>query len=81
MHLCVVCSLIKMLYWISKKSGQLNSRQLEYVVKRNFGGTQLVDTWEIFKQTIAGIMPHKPVIDDTSTDVSLLLYAENVCPL
>ena len=49
------CSLIKMLYWMIKKTNQpLTMRQLEHAVKRNFGGldNDEVDALKIFKKKI-----------------------------
>lgn len=61
-----------MLYWISKKSGQINSQQLEHVVKRNFGGghSNDVDTWQVFKEKLGEIMPYVPKVDAANIDVS-----------
>lgn len=62
-----------MLYWISERSGQINSQQLEHVVKRNFGGSPSVDTWKVFQKTLDAIMPSKPKHDDDTLDVSCFL--------
>lgn len=49
------CSLIKMLYWMIKKTDQpLTMKQLEHAIKRNFGGldNNEVDAVKIFKDKI-----------------------------
>ena len=60
------CSLIKMLYWMIKKTNQpLTMKQLEHAVKRNFGGldNDEVDALEIFKKKI-----HIPRVTPVITD-------------
>ena len=54
-HLVLVCSLIKMLYWMINKTNQpLTIKQLEHAVKRNFGGldNNEVDAVNIFKKNV-----------------------------
>ena len=51
--LILICSLIKMLYWMIKKTNQpLTMRLLEHAVKRNFGGLDEVDAVGIFQKNI-----------------------------
>ena len=46
-------SLIKMLYWMIKKTNQpLTMRQLEHAVRRNFGGLDEVNAVGIFQKNI-----------------------------
>ena len=68
------CSLIKMLYWMIKKTNQpLTMKQLEHAVKRNFGGldNDEVDALEIFKKKIH-IAQVKPDITDPTVSVGYL---------
>lgn len=52
-----------MLLWLCTKSGKINSCQLEHVVKRNFGGTEEIDPWEIFKKEL-GVLPTPSTADE-----------------
>ena len=46
-------SLIKMLYWMIKKTNQpLTMKQLEHAVRRNFGGLDEVDAIGIYQKNI-----------------------------
>lgn len=59
-----LCSLIKMLYWMVRKTNQLlTMTQLEHAVKRNFGGLDEVDAVDIFKMNIL-IPDHRPDVQD-----------------
>ena len=49
-------SLIKMLYWMCEKSNRPpTGPQLQHAIKRNFGGLENFDTYEIFKNYLPNI--------------------------
>lgn len=52
------CSLIKMLYWMCKKTGglQLTWPQIEHAILRNFGGLKSED-WDPFDEFKARLKP------------------------
>ena len=53
---CVHCSLIKMLYWMCDKSqSDPTGRQLEHAIKRNFGGLEEVNAYEIFMKLMPSV--------------------------
>lgn len=76
-----------MLYWLCKKSGTLNSQQLEHSIKRNFGGAQNINPWKIFEESLSKdmYMPKAPVYSDLDdvrnstlcTDANILCLVAN----
>ena len=68
-----VHSLIKMLYWMVRKTNQLlTMKQLEHAVKRNFGGLDEVDAVGIFKMNVL-IPDHQPDVQDPKVTYIQLL--------
>ena len=54
-------SLVKMLYWMCEKTlSDPTNKQLEHAIKRNFGGHEKVNAFEIFKLNI-------PQLDETES--------------
>ena len=52
----VLISLIKMLYWMCEKSNRPpTGPQLQHAIKRNFGGLEDFNTYEIFKNKLPNI--------------------------
>ena len=63
----ILLSLIKMMYWISQKSGEtLTMNQLQYCLMRNFGGkTDVNKTVELFLRKVrADLLQTKPSTSD-----------------
>ena len=49
--------MIKMIYGFAKQSGCIPSvSEIMYVVKRNFGGLEELDTWSIFKEELLPVL-------------------------
>ena len=73
--LSVYNSLIKMLYWMCEKSKKPpTGPQLQHAIKRNFGGLEDFDTYEIFKQHISNL-DDQPDMTNVSEMVITLHYA------
>ena len=71
----LLCSLIKMLYWMCERSGglSLSATQLEHAIKRNFGGLESItfSPVKIFKTVIDfEDSRHWPDFSANSEDVS-----------
>ena len=65
-------SLIKMLYWMCEKSKlPPTGPQLQHAIKRNFGGFEDFDTYEIFKQHISNL-DDEPDMTNVSEMVMML---------
>ena len=74
----LICSLIKMLYWMINKTNQpLTIKQLEHAVKRNFGGLDNndVDAVNIFKENIH-ITDVPPDIEDPTVSSGWLYFCK-----
>ena len=62
----IVFSLIKMLYWMCEKTNRPPSGpQLQHAIKRNFGGLEDFNTYEIFKNYLPNI---EKVLELSSVD-------------
>ena len=60
---CVICSLIKMLYWMCQSTGmELTGPQLQHAIKRNFGGldSKDIDTEKIFRNHVKEFLDYVP---------------------
>ena len=56
LNLLLSFSLIKMLYWMCQKSQKPpTGLQLQHAIKRNFGGLDDFDTYDIFKTYLKNI--------------------------
>uniref|UniRef100_A0A1X7TWB5 RZ-type domain-containing protein n=1 Tax=Amphimedon queenslandica TaxID=400682 RepID=A0A1X7TWB5_AMPQE len=76
-------SLIKMLYWMCKKSGmQLTGPQLQHAIKRNFGGLDLedIDTYSIFKSHLKNL-EHEPDLSLVTDKLLRDLLSPDCSPL
>ena len=72
----LLCSLIKMLYWLCEKSGgrQLTWPQMRHAIMRNFGGfiSTQVDPFEVFR-TKLGMLEKNPNPEDFPSEVYTVL--------
>ena len=60
-----------MLYWMCEKTqSDPTNKQLEHAIKRNFGGHDKVDAFEIFKLNIIELETEsQPITEDMSEQV------------
>ena len=59
-----------MLYWMCEKTqSDPTNKQLEHAIKRNFGGHDKVDAFEIFKSNILELETERQQNDDLSEQV------------
>lgn len=73
----VLFSLIKMMYWISEKSGEtLTMNQLQHCLMRNFGGkTDVNKTVELFLRKVrADLLQTKPSTSDIEVSYYTYLF-------
>ena len=62
-----------MLYWMCERSqSEPTGDQLEHAIKRNFGGQEEVQAYEIFKSKIPQLMARSRQLEDVSERASEL---------